>query len=58
MVKVIKDFRDKKTNDVHVIGSEYEGSAARVKELQKLGYLEAEAEKKDEGKGQQQKDGE
>lgn len=42
MVKVIKEFRDKETSAIHAVGSEYKGKAARVKQLQKAGYLEEE----------------
>lgn len=55
MPKVIKEFRDKETNVIHAVGFEYEGKTVRVKELQKLGYLEEVKKDKQEDKP---KDGE
>lgn len=60
MPKVIKEFRDKETNVIHAVGFEYEGKTVRVKELQKLGYLEEakEVKKEDKKEDKQAKAGE
>lgn len=38
--KVIKTFIDKETNKLYEVGSEYDGTATRKKEIEKLGYIE------------------
>ncbi|MFS0864121.1 hypothetical protein [Fredinandcohnia sp. 179-A 10B2 NHS] len=39
---VIKEFQDKKTKQIHIVGSEYECDQKRGNELVKLGYLKGE----------------
>jgi hypothetical protein len=39
--KVIERFHDKHTLNLHAVGSMYESSDKRVKELQKKGFLES-----------------
>jgi hypothetical protein len=41
---VSKRFRDKHTNKIHDVGTEYEGSKGRIDELTELGYLEKNSE--------------
>lgn len=47
--KVIKEFLDKKTKKIYIVGSEYESDQKRANELIKLGFLKGEekAEEKD-----------
>ncbi|MGG3456055.1 hypothetical protein [Paenibacillus rhizolycopersici] len=40
--EVIKEFQDKKTGDIYIVGSSFEGDAKRVNELIKLGFLKGE----------------
>lgn len=40
MSKVIKRFRDKNTKKIYNVGEQYDGTEARVKELQEKGFLE------------------
>lgn len=48
--KVIKEFQDKKTKNIYILGSEYECDQKRGNELIKLGFLK--------GDEKQEKDGE
>lgn len=40
MAKVIKRFRDKNTKKIYNVGEQYDGTEARMKELQEKGFLE------------------
>jgi len=37
--KVIKNFIDKETKELYKVGEEYNGTTARKKEIEKLGYI-------------------
>lgn len=41
MAKVLKRFMDKETKKLYLKDQEFEGKAARVKHLAKLGFVEA-----------------
>lgn len=47
MPRVLKEFVDKDTKVLYLPNSEFDGTAKRVKELEKLGFIE---EKKQEKK--------
>ncbi len=49
MPKVLKEFVDKDTKVIYIPDVEFEGTVKRTKELEKLGFLEAD-EKKQEKK--------
>jgi hypothetical protein len=48
--KVIADFRDAATWELHEAGTEYEGTGERIAELAALGFVESAKDEKPEGK--------
>lgn len=46
-MKVIQRFKDKETGRIYSVGESFDGTPARVKELQKLKFLEKPKPKKE-----------